>query len=111
MERLRFALDEPLALMRNYLPSGLVDLSTQDLERNGLYQLLREAGVNLRVAEQSIGARGATPAEARLLGERRGAPLLTMTRTTYDDTGRIVEYATHLYRASIYAFQLTLLSR
>lgn len=111
LERLRYARDEPLALMRNYLPTGLVELTTSDLEQRGLYQLLRESGINLRVAEQSIGARGAVPAEARLLGERRGAPLLTMTRITYDDTGRIVEYATHLYRASIYNFELTLLAR
>jgi DNA-binding GntR family transcriptional regulator len=34
-----------------------------------------------------------------------------MTRTTYDDRGRIVEYASHLYRASLYAFELTLLNR
>lgn len=111
LERLRYAQDQPLALMRNYLPVGIADLSAEDLRGNGLYQLLREAGVNLRIASQSIGARSATPAEAKLLAERRGAPLLTMSRTTYDDTGRIVEYATHLYRASIYTFELTLLGR
>ncbi|MGI9092674.1 MAG: GntR family transcriptional regulator [Mycobacteriales bacterium] len=111
LERLRFARDEPLALMHNYLPSDVVRLDPADLEEQGLYALLRAGGINLRVAAQTIGARAATPAEARLLAERRGTPLLTMTRTTYDDSGRIVEYATHLYRASMYAFELTLLGR
>lgn len=111
LERLRYASNQPLALMRNYLPKGLIELSTADLEERGLYELLRGGGVHLRIASQSIGARAATTAEARLLDERRGAPLLTMARTTYDDEGRIVEYATHLYRASIYAFELTLLGR
>lgn len=111
LERLRYARDEPLALMHNYLPADLVDLQAADLRRHGLYELLRGAGINLRIAAQSIGARAASATEARLLGERRNAPLLTMTRTTYDDTGRIVEYATHLYRASIYTFELTLLGR
>jgi GntR family transcriptional regulator len=111
LERLRYAQDEPLALMRNYLPPGLIDLTAADLERHGLYQLLRESGVHLRIASQTIGARAATAAEARLLAERRSAPLLTMTRTTYDDSGRIVECARHLYRASIYSFELTLLGR
>jgi len=111
LERLRFARDEPLALMRNYLPQGLLDLPTRRLEEHGLYQLMRAAGIHLRIASQTIGARGASATESRLLQEKRNAPLLTMSRTTYDDTGRIVEYATHLYRASIYSFELTLLGR
>jgi DNA-binding GntR family transcriptional regulator len=111
LERLRFASGEPLALMRNYLPSGLIELPTAALESHGLYQLLRAAGIHPRVASQSIGARAATPREARLLGETRGAPLLTMTRTTYDDSGKAVEYGTHVYRASRYAFEHTLVGR
>jgi DNA-binding GntR family transcriptional regulator len=103
--------DEPLALLRNYLPPDLAALTAPELTRHGLYQLLREAGVSLRIAAQTIGARAATTAQARLLADRRGAPLLTMTRTTYDDTGRIVEYAQHLYRASLYSFELTLVGR
>lgn len=109
--RLRFAGDEPLALMRNYLPASVIDLDADRLTQHGLYELMRASGVRLRIAEQTIGARAASAAEARLLTERRGAPLLTMTRTTHDDTGRIVEYATHLYRSSLYSFELTLLGR
>jgi DNA-binding GntR family transcriptional regulator len=111
VERLRYAQDEPLALMHNYLPADLVELSTEELAEHGLYELLRTSGVHLRLATQTIGARTASAAEARLLAERRSAPLLAMTRTTYDDRGRIVEYASHLYRASLYAFELTLLNR
>jgi DNA-binding GntR family transcriptional regulator len=101
----------PIALMTNYLPADLVDLTTADLETRGLYELLRMAGVHIRIANQSIGARNATAAEARLLGETRGAALLTMTRTAYDDVGRAVEYGTHVYRGSRYAFSLTLVER
>ena len=111
VQRLRYAQDEPLALMHNYLPADLVELSTEALAEHGLYELLRTSGVHLRLATQTIGARTASAAEARLLAERRSAPLLSMTRTTYDDRGRIVEYASHLYRASLYAFELTLLNR
>ena len=49
----------------------------------------------MRVARQRISARRAEPAEARMLGERRGAPLLTMERTAYDDAGRAVEFGKH----------------
>jgi DNA-binding GntR family transcriptional regulator len=106
--RLRRARDEPLALMTNHVPLGLADLSSDRLEAGGLYQLLRTAGIQLRVANQTIGARAATAAESRTLHERRGAPLLTMTRVTYDDTGRAVEHGSHLYRASRYTFASTL---
>jgi DNA-binding GntR family transcriptional regulator len=111
MRRLRLSDSEPLALMTNHLPTGIVDLTAERLERHGLYEILRAAGVNLRIANQTIGARGATTAEAALLDERRGVPLLTMTRTAFDDKGRAVEYATHTYRASRYSFTLTLVER
>jgi DNA-binding GntR family transcriptional regulator len=111
IERLRYAQDEPLALMHNYLPTGLVDITEQQLAERGLYQLLRESGVQMHIADQTIGARKATAAEARLLAETRGAPLLTMSRTAYDYTGRAVEYGSHVYRAALYTFELTLLAR
>ena len=87
-ERLRYAGAEPLALLRNHVPAGLLRLTPGDLEAQGLYNLLRANGINLRIAKQSIGARAATAAEARALGEARGAPLLTMVRAAYDDQGR-----------------------
>ncbi|MFC0528404.1 GntR family transcriptional regulator [Phytohabitans kaempferiae] len=111
IERLRYARGEPLALMRNHVPAGLLRVTADDLRGHGLYQLMRAAGVNLRLADQAIGARRATSAEARLLGEPRGAPLLTMARTAYDDAGRAVEYGQHAYRASHYSFELTLVAR
>jgi DNA-binding GntR family transcriptional regulator len=107
-ERLRFADGEPLALMRNHVPAHLVELTAADLETQGLYNLLRANGVTMRIAKQAIGARAATAAEARALGEAKGAPLLTMERSAYDDQGRAVEHGHHLYRASRYSFDLTL---
>jgi DNA-binding GntR family transcriptional regulator len=107
-ERLRYAEGEPLALMRNHVPASLLRLSADDLEGHGLYELLRAAGINLKVAKQSIGARAATVAEARMLGEARRAPLLEMTRSAYDDQGRAVEHGNHIYRASRYSFDITL---
>jgi DNA-binding GntR family transcriptional regulator len=111
LERLRYAGNEPLARLRNYLPAGLVPgMTSEALERTGLYQLLRSGGITLHAAVQTIGARAATQAEARLLGEPKGAPLLTMERSAYDDAGRVVEYGTHIYRASRYSFELSLLA-
>jgi DNA-binding GntR family transcriptional regulator len=107
-ERVRSAESEPLALMRNHVPASLLRLRPADLETRGLYELLRASGINPRLAKQSIGARAATAAEARALGEANAAPLLTMERWAYDDQGRAVEHGNHIYRASRYSFDLTL---
>lgn len=111
LRRLRSVHDEPFALMHNFLPVELVNLRDVDLSTVGLYQLLRRNGVHLRVANQSIGARRAAAREARLLAERRGAPLVTMTRTAFDDAGRAVEHGDHVYRADRYTVELTLVDR
>lgn len=108
LTRIRSTDGEPLALMNNYLPDGVIDPTDEELRDKGLYQLLRSAGVRLHAAEQHIGARLATEEDAQLLDEQPGAALLTMQRTTYDDTGRVVEYGWHVYRASRYAFNLSL---
>ena len=57
---------------------------------------------------RSSGARAANAAEARVLHESRGAPLLTMSRTAWDEKGEAVEYGAHVYRASRYSFELSL---
>jgi DNA-binding GntR family transcriptional regulator len=110
IERLRFAGDEPLALMHNAVPVDVLRPRREDLERNGLYDLLRAAGHVPRMANQVVGARTATSGEARILDEPRGAPLLTMIRTAWDAAGKAVEYGSHLYRASRYSFELNLTS-
>jgi GntR family transcriptional regulator len=111
LERLRYAHGEPMARLRNHLPAGLFDCDTERLEATGLYRMMRAAGITLHSARQSVGARAATAMEAELLTEVTGAPVLTMERTTFDDTGRAVEFGSHIYRASRYAFEFQLLVR
>lgn len=108
IERLRAARGTPIAKMTNYLPARVVGFTAEDLMASGLYALLRRAGIHLHSARQTIGARPATSAEAALLGEPRGAALLTMQRETTDDTGSVVEFASHLYAASRYSFEVQL---
>jgi DNA-binding GntR family transcriptional regulator len=81
-----------------------VQLNVEMLEEHGLYELLRASGIGLYSATQRMGAKNASAAEARTLDETRGTALLTMERIAYDQSGRPVEFARHLYRASRYAF-------
>jgi DNA-binding GntR family transcriptional regulator len=111
VERLRLADGTPLAIMRNYLPAGLLEGRKEDaLEKTGLYELLRSQGVQLHAGEQVIGARQATAHEAKLLAATRGATVLTMTRTTFDADGRPVEHGSHAYLADRYSFKMTLIA-
>ena len=112
IERLRFAEQEPLALMRNWLPVDVASAFTvAQLESGGLYALFRGSGINTRIASQRIGARLATAAEAKPLQVRKGAALLTAERTTYDDSGRAVEFGRHIYRADKYSFEVMVVER
>ncbi|MBY6538804.1 GntR family transcriptional regulator [Rhodococcus sp. BP-349] len=110
VRRLRLTKGEPLALMVNYMP---VDVAPEpaELEAHGLYQSLRTKGVHIRLARQRIGAKAADRDEAHLLDEKPKAPLLTMHRTAFDDSGKVVEYGSHVYRASRYYFDTTLVDR
>ncbi|GAB2603631.1 GntR family transcriptional regulator [Paractinoplanes abujensis] len=108
IERLRYAGGEPLALMHNAIPLDVLPLTRHDLAGHGLYELLRSGGLTPRTATQVIGARSATAAEAKVLQEKRGASLLTMTRTAWDAGGRALEYGSHVYRASRYSFEINL---
>lgn len=110
-ERLRLASDQPIALMRNFLPMTLDEVVTEDgLKGTGLYQLLRQSGIHLRLASQAIGARSAQRREARLLKVPSGAPLLTMQRISYDDAGQPVEYGSHVYPAERYSFEMSVVA-
>lgn len=111
IERLRYADDEPLAILRNWLPPTFADLTREDLEGGGLYTWLRERGVRPAVAHQTIGARGARAAERRTLELGRSDPVLTMTRRAYDAAGTAVEFGDHCYRADHYAIDVTVHER
>lgn len=110
-ERVRFVAGEPLAIIRNWLPADLINLTVESLENTGFYELLRRESIQIRIANQRIGARAATPSESKLLGIRSGAPVLTMDRQSFDDTGRAIELANSVYRSDIYAFETTLVER
>jgi DNA-binding GntR family transcriptional regulator len=110
-ERLRLADGRPLAILRNWLPARFDDITRADLETNGLYQLLGERNGRPAVAKQRITAVPAGALEAKLLGTKRSAPLISMQRTSFDAAGHAVEFADNLYRADTYAIEVTVYNR
>lgn len=109
--RLRSVDGKPLALMENSVRDDITEMNEAELAKRGLYEILRTAGVNFRLANQRIGAVTANEYQAKLLGTEVGAALVTMERTAVDDTGRAVETGHHVYRADSYSFEMTLVQR
>lgn len=109
--RLRSVGGKPLALMENQVRDDIAELDAGTLKDHGLYELLRAAGVNFRLAQQRIGAVIANEYQAEQLQVEPGAALVTMERTAFDDTGRVVETGQHVYRGDSYSFEMTLVQR
>jgi GntR family transcriptional regulator len=98
--RVRLADGEPISLERARFPAErFPDLLDRSLG-GSLYELLEtQYGLAPGEAEERIEVVGAGAAEARLLGLRRGAPLLAIARTAWDAEGRAFERSHDLFRA------------
>lgn len=109
--RVRKVDGKPLALMENWVRDDIMTIEQEELAERGLYAILRQGGVNFRLATQRIGAMIANDYQGPLLGAEPGSALVTMERTAVDDTGRMVETGRHVYRADQYSFEMTLVQR
>ena len=107
-DRLRVAGNDPIALMHNVVPADVAEIRGEDLERTGLYELLRSGGLAPNFATQRVGARKAGAEEAEMLEMEPGDPVLTVNRIAYDANGRPVEYGAHRYPAESYWFEMML---
>lgn len=107
VSRLRLADGSPLAVMQNYIPTGLAgSISERDLSQRGLYEAMRTVGIEPHLVSQTVGARTVTSREARLLGLRRSAPVLVVTALAFDYAGHPVDFGMHSYRADRYSFEI-----
>jgi len=112
VERLRLADGEPMALETSRVPADCCpDLLVSDLTDRSLYQVLRERGVELARATQSLEAVLADGPEAEVLRVKDGAALLLLERVSCDPQGRPVEYVRSLYRGDRYRFITELIRR
>jgi GntR family transcriptional regulator len=97
--RVRLADGTPISLERARLPAarfpGLLDRSLA----GSLYELLQsDYDLVPGEAEERIEVVATGAAEARLLGVRRGSPLLSIARTAWDADGRPFERSLDLFR-------------
>jgi GntR family transcriptional regulator len=110
VERLRLADHEPMAVETLFVDAvRFPRLERQLSHTRSFYELLQnEYGIQLADGEETIESALASPADARLLSTEVGAPMLLLTRRTWDAQQRPVEFVRSLYRGDRYRFQTRL---
>jgi GntR family transcriptional regulator len=111
IERLRTGDDRPLAVEVCFVSAARFPrLLDRMRSAQSLYEVFeRHYGVVPVDAEETIETAAAPPAEAALLETDTGAPMLVLSRHTFDDSGEPVEWVRSWYRGDRYVFvaQLT----
>jgi GntR family transcriptional regulator len=101
--RLRLVDGEPMALEYLHVPVAVAPaLTLHDMESGDFYERLREHGVHVLEAVQSIEPTVTNESEAALLSVPVLAPALLFERLTTDSEGRQVEYVHSIYRGDRY---------
>jgi GntR family transcriptional regulator len=105
IRRLRYANDEPICIMTNYIPEAFVPgLVNQGLVNDSLYATLPKFGLKPVRAEDRVEARTASEWEANQLQISKWAPLLQVTRLTRDAANNPLYIAVVANRADKFVY-------
>jgi len=100
--RLRLASGRPMAIERASLPTDLLPRPTE--VETSLYEVLEHDNNRPVRAIQKLSAINLGPEDAALLGVEPTAAGLRIERTSYLQTGRVVEFTRSIYRGDSYDF-------
>ena len=108
MFRKRFADEEPMLTIQNYMPYSLCAfvLGT-DFTANSLYELLMtHEETRILKTKTVVSADCATVDDVKLLGVRINSPILCIHNTAYNSNGIILDYAFSRYRGDKNKFEI-----
>jgi GntR family transcriptional regulator len=107
IRRLRYANDEPICIMTNYIPEDLVPgLAETGLQDDSLYATLAVHGIKPVSAEDRVEARAAADWEAHVLQVPAWSPLLQVTRLARDGSGNPLYASVVSNRADKYVYTI-----
>jgi GntR family transcriptional regulator len=106
IERLRLVDGAAMAVETSHLSAArFPGLIAKVRKASSLYRVLDEAyGVTPMSAEETIETAAASPREAALLDTDTGAPMLVLSRHSFDADGTPVEWVRSWYRGDRYTF-------
>lgn len=110
IKRVRYANDEPMGIMTNYLSKAYVpDFLEKGLQEESLYDMLaREYGIRMIKAQETVEAREASEYEAEVLQIHAWSPVLFVTRLSYLEEEIPFEVVHLTSRADRYQYQIML---
>jgi GntR family transcriptional regulator len=110
LERLRKVNGAPMALEQSHLLAALFPGLARAVRRDGsLYRVLAEQwNINIVGAVETIETVPASLREAGLLDTDVGSPMMMLSRHSFDDDNRPVEWVRSWYRGDRYKFVATL---
>ncbi len=103
--RVRKADGVPVVLERNRFSLAYAWLQDQELS-GSLYGLLREYGVEPKLAMHEVSLHYATKEEAELLETKEGDPLVCLHEVIYDQRGRPLHNSHQLIRGDRFVFRI-----
>jgi GntR family transcriptional regulator len=107
--RVRSTGDGPLCHITTHVPQTIASgFGRRELGKKPMLMLLEESGVQIGRARQSISAKLANVAVARLLGVDVGSALLAVQRLVLDVNERPVQWLQGLYRPDRYQYEMQL---
>jgi GntR family transcriptional regulator len=107
--RVRSSGEGPLSHITTHVPQQFAQhFGRRELAKKPILMLLEESGVQIGRAQQSISAKLADGAVARLLGVEVGSALLAVQRLVFDVNERPVQWLQGLYRPDRYQYQMQL---
>ncbi|WP_316980333.1 GntR family transcriptional regulator [Shumkonia mesophila] len=108
--RIRYGNGQPIASQVIYLPDALCPgFDPMRLENDSLYRILEDDyGLKIDYANQTLGVKVPSKKQLAALELRDATGLLQMARTTYLDTGRVIEFTEICYVPGRYEISMCL---
>ncbi len=109
VKRFRVLDGVPFALMLNYVNIQKAEGLQKNFKIQSLYTFLKqEYGIEFYKAEETVEARAATKQEAKKLGIKEDAPLLSLHRLSYGKDGKPIEFSDIVIKSDMYKHKIIL---
>lgn len=106
IKRVRYIDDEPIAIFSSYIPAS-IGIELDNDFGGSLFSIFEDKyNIKIHYSDRVISASLASKEEASLLSIRPNEAVLLVKYTTYDTSGRLVEYAEGVYRSDKYQYSL-----